>query len=394
MTSGPPHHYPPPGAPPPEDPPVTGGPAPPPPPGPPLGPPYGAPAAPPYAPAPAYGAPRPAGAPTPPGGPGRGWQVGGAAHRPGAIPLRPLTLGAIYDGAFRIIRYNPRATVGAAVLVTAVAMLIPILVTLVVTFVAGVSVDLTAESSSEELSTGEAVGLLSAYGSLLFSAVLSWIGLTLVTAMMARVVQAAAVGRKLTLDEAWASTRGKRWRALGLAALVSLALLVIWATWGLLLALVIVATGSVLASVLWGIASFLGCAALMVWSWIKLFYLPVPALILEDVGVFGAIGRGWRLTRGQYWRTFGIALLTYLIGTFAGGLLSAPVSILSQALVFVFPEQSLLVLFVGQAVASVVQNAFVAPFLAAVTTLQYVDLRMRKEAYDVELMREAGLLPR
>ena len=39
-------------------------------------------------------------------------------------------------------------------------------------------------------------------------------------------------------------------------------------------------------------------------------------------------------------------------------------------------------------------NAFVAPFTAAVTSLQYLDQRMRKEAYDVELMREAGLIPR
>lgn len=377
MTAGPPHHYPPPGAPPPEDPPVTRAPAPP-------GPPYAGPGAP--------AGPVPA-APVP-GQPA--WQAAaaGAAHRPGAIPLRPLSLGAMYDGAFRIIRYNPKATVGAAVLVTAVAMLIPVVVTVLVTFVGGVTVDMTAESSSEDLSTGEAVGLVSAYGSLLFSSVLSWIGLTLVTAMMTRVVHAAAVGRKLTLDQAWASTRGKRWRALGLAALVALALLLIWAVWGLLLALVVLTTESVLASVLWGIASFAGCVVLMVWSWIKLFYLPVPALILEDVGVFEAIGRGVRLTGGQFWRTFGIALLTYVVGTFAGGILSAPVTIAAQVLVFVFPEQSLLVLFVGQSVATVVQNAFVAPFLAAVTTLQYVDLRMRKEAYDVELMREAGLLPR
>ena len=47
-----------------------------------------------------------------------------------------------------------------------------------------------------------------------------------------------------------------------------------------------------------------------------------------------------------------------------------------------------------QAVALVVQNAFVTPFVAAVTSLQYIDLRIRKEGYDVELMREAGLLPR
>jgi hypothetical protein len=42
-----------------------------------------------------------------------------AAHKPGAIPLRPLGLGDLYDGAFKIIRYNPKATIGAAVLVAA-----------------------------------------------------------------------------------------------------------------------------------------------------------------------------------------------------------------------------------------------------------------------------------
>ena len=36
-------------------------------------------------------------------------------------------------------------------------------------------------------------------------------------------------------------------------------------------------------------------------------------------------------------------------------------------------------------------TAFVAPFTAAVTTLQYLDQRMRKEAYDVELMAQAGI---
>ena len=53
----------------------------------------------------------------------------GAAHKPGAIPLRPLSLGDMYDAAFKIIRFNPRATVGSAVLVATVAMAIPVLVT-------------------------------------------------------------------------------------------------------------------------------------------------------------------------------------------------------------------------------------------------------------------------
>ena len=55
-------------------------------------------------------------APGPAAGPA-GWpqplprpRGGPAAHKPGAMPLRPLVLGDIFDGAFRIIRYNPKAT--------------------------------------------------------------------------------------------------------------------------------------------------------------------------------------------------------------------------------------------------------------------------------------------
>ena len=50
-----------------------------------------------------------------------------------------------------------------------------------------------------------------------------------------------------------------------------------------------------------------------------------------------------------------------------------------------------LILVVTQALASVIAAAFVAPFTSAVTSVQYLDQRIRKEAYDVELMTLAGI---
>ena len=116
--------------------------------------------------------------------------------------------------------------------------------------------------------------------------------------------------------------------------------------------------------------------------------------MLEGVGIFGAIERGHALTAGQFWRIFGIALLTtdrrlrrrlhaaasrsrIIVQAVAEGGLSSQNTALSFVLV--------------NAVSSVVQAAFVAPFTAAVTSLQYVDQRIRKEAYDVELMSRAGI---
>ena len=120
----------------------------------------------------------------------------GAAHKPGALPLRPLALGDMYDAAFRIIRFNPRATVGSAVLVAAVAMAIP---------VAGHrrcspwTVDLSLDQSTRgDVSGADVAGLVGAFGSLGLGSVLQSIGLILVTGMIAHVTAAAAIGRRLT----------------------------------------------------------------------------------------------------------------------------------------------------------------------------------------------------
>ena len=84
-------------------------------------------------------------------------------------------------------------------------------------------------------------------------------------------------------------------------------------------------------------------------------------------------------------------LLTSLITGVAGYILGLPTSIGGQVAAVLLPEYVLLILVLTQAIGLVIQNAFVAPFTAAVTSLQYLDQRMRKEAYDVELMAQAGI---
>lgn len=314
----------------------------------------------------------------------------GAAHRPGAIPLRPLGLGQIYDGAFRIIRTSPRATVGAAVVVTAIALVLPLLFSVVLTFGTDLSVDLSADSS--QLSDDEALGLGATWASLVIGAVLTWIGLTLVTATIAHVVHAAAVGRRMSLEASWDATRGKRWRILGLTLVVLLAVALLWAAYAAVLLLLLTVNEGL--GLTWGILGGIGTVVLMAWLWIRLFYLPIPILTLEPVGVLGAMGRSWRLTKGRFWPTFGTAVLTWLVGVVAGVALTTPLQLVFDGLTRAMPEYALLLLVLGQSVGTVLQNAFVGPFNAGVVTLQYIDLRMRKEAYDVELMAQAGLLPR
>ncbi len=312
----------------------------------------------------------------------------GAAHKPGAMPLRPLTLGDMYDAAFRIIRFNPRATVGSSVLVAAVAMAVPVLVTALLT----VLVDLSAAQSGDDLSTAEVVGYAGSIGSLFLGTALQSIGSILVTGMIAHVTAAAAVGRRLTLGEAWAATRGSRWRLVGLTVLLGLMLTGLLLAYGVLWVLVVVLLPT-WAIVVFGILSVPAFLASACWFWIRVYYLPVPALMIERTRVLAAIGRGFRLTRRQFWRTFGIALLTLVVGAIAGSMLSAPFTIAAQVLPLAMADSryAVLVLVGLSAVATVVQTAFVTPFTSAVTSVQYLDQRIRKEAYDVELMAQAGI---
>ena len=313
----------------------------------------------------------------------------GAAHKPGAMPLRPLGLGDIYDAAFRIIRFNPKATVGSAVLVSSVTMMIPVVISAIVTFTVGMTLDENGELAADA-STSELVGSIVSFGSLFGGTILLQIGLVFVTGMVAHVTSAAAIGQRLALGEAWAATRGKRWKLLGLTAVINVAALVALGVY-IGLWVLVAFSGSTAVIVVWGVVTVPAFVAGMWWFWIRIYFMPAPVLMLEPVGVFDAIGRGYRLTRKQFWRIFGIGALTILITTIAGGMLSGPVSIIGQIASLAVPEYAVLGLAVTQAVSSIISSAFVAPFTAAVTSLLYIDQRMRKEAFDVELMSRAGI---
>ena len=311
----------------------------------------------------------------------------GAAHKPGAIPLRPLTLGEMYDGAFRIIRFNPKATVGSAVLVASITMMLPVVVTAIMTWTIGATFDATGDEATGE----DLAGQLGSFAALGLGAVLQVFGLLFVTGMIVHVTAAAAIGRRISLGQAWAATHGKRWKLVGLSLLLwvmSLALIALYVV-GVVLAFTAIDT---LPAVLFTIGWTVVFLAALFWFWIRVYYLPVPALMLEPVGVFSSLGRGFRLTRKQFWRTFGIALLTYVIAQIGGSVLAFPINLIGQvALLALDPDYALLGLVVLQALGSVIAAAFVAPFSSAVSSLQYIDQRMRKEAYDVELMTQAGL---
>lgn len=314
------------------------------------------------------------------------------AHKPGAIPLRPLVLSDIFDGAFRIIRYNPKATIGAAVLVSAVAMTVPIAAGLL----SGSTGGLQPDPNTDTLTDSQVLSLLIALGGLLVGAQLQSIGLLFVSGMIAHVSSAAAVGRKLTISEAWAATRGKRWRLLGMSFLLGLAVvLAVGIAVGVLLVGIVAFDAPLGAAVVVGIGLGSILVVLLIWFWVRVRALAVPTLMLEPVGIFGALARAVRLTYQQFWRLLGLLLLVTLVTGVAGGILRLPFSITGQVFLTSADETGygLVIYLLMTAVGTVISSAVLQPFSAAVSALLYIDQRIRKEAYDVELMTRAGILP-
>lgn len=318
------------------------------------------------------------------------------AHKPGAIPLRPLGLGDMLDGAFRLVRFNPGATVGASVLVAAIAMAIPLGVTAAMTFT-GDSLDFLGTSLEDPAytpGTSELIGMVTAFGSYVVGAVLQGFGMILVSGMISHVAHAAALGRKLTLGQAWSATHGKRWRLVGLAALFAVFGVLSWIVAAVPVVVLAVVVDSPIPAIVVGLFMIPVLVAAWIFASTRLYLLSVPSLMLEQNGVFGAIRRAWNLSRGQFWRLLGIALLTAIIVGFASQIVAFPISLVGSVVAVVAPEYYVLATLGSSAIAQVIAAAITTPFTGAVTNLQYLDQRIRKESYEVELMEQAGLLSR
>ena len=177
---------------------------------------------------------------------------------------------------------------------------------------------------------------------------------------------------------------------LGLAVVLAVGIAV-----GVLLVGIVAFDAPASAAVLVGLVLAAVLAVMLVWFWVRVRALAVPTLMLEPVGVFGALARAVRLTNHQFWRLLGLLLLVSLVVGVAGGMLRLPFSITGQVFLTSSDETGygLLVYLLLTAVGSVISAAVLQPFSAAVSALLYIDQRIRKEAYDVELLARAGILP-
>ena len=314
-----------------------------------------------------------------------------AAIKPGIVPLRPLGLGELYDGAFQAIRRNPRTMLATAAAVITVLALIDVVLQLLL---AGSLTAFFSESTDVAPDTDVllgALGGLGVYG--LASGLLNLLGISLITGMLIYVVSRAVLGRRMSLGELWTAVRGRLLALVGINLLVGLAWVLAFTVPIALGVLGFLAADWVGALTL--VVGLLAGTVAAVLLYVRLS-MAVPTLVLEEAGIGRAVTRSWGLVRGSFWRVFGILLLTAVITQITAAIISAPFALIGGGLVFLNPENPMAVAglsplqLVLNALGTIVANTIVYPFTAAVTALLYIDLRMRREGLDVELARAAG----
>jgi hypothetical protein len=332
-----------------------------------------------------------------------GWQGWGppqaawsapAEVRPGVVPLRPLGVGELLDGAITTMRRYPGPMLGLAAVFAVVTQALQMVVVYVL-FRDVAALEATVAAETELLALADA--LAQSIGSLLATAILTWLATVVLTGLLTVVVGQAVLGRPCTVGDAWRQAAPRLVRLLGLTLLVGLVVAApVLVVAGLLLGTVLLGgEGTALAAV--GLLALVA-VPVTVWLYVRLA-VASPALILESspdgppVGVLGALRRSARLVTGAWWRTFGILLLVTVLASVISSILSVPFVGASLFLSGTDPEAVPgLGALTLQALGGVIGATVTTPFTAAVTVLLYVDRRIRREGLDIELARAAGVV--
>lgn len=357
--------------------------------------PYGQPGYPPYGQSPGYGQPGYPSYGPPGGGQQQGWAY---APAPGGIPLRPLGLGDILNGAVGCARRNPAATFGlTAIVMTAYEVLGGILGAVERSQSAKLSSAQHAMAYGGGLSQQQFSNLMGAvFGVIVPAAVaillLNLLANAVLTGMLSAVIGRTVIGQKTGLSQAWRA--GRAGAVIGtslLLLLIYLAIPVPVIVAALVLSLLHLAPVAILLAVLGGLAT----VVMEVLLSIRLS-LTLPALVLERIAPRAAIRRSWELTRGSFWRLFGILLLTGLIVVVAAAIMTIPFTIIAGvvaggtvSIISVTAKVTLLAIVIS-AIGSILASTITRPVSAGVTVLLYADLRMRREGLDLALRAAAA----
>jgi hypothetical protein len=305
--------------------------------------------------------------------------------RPGIIPLRPLAVGEILDGAFTTIRRYPGATLG----LTAPVMLVVEVVRIIVSYwlLNGINTNVSATNGN---TFGDFAGRTATVE--IIVGIVTLVATALLSGVIATIVGQGALGRPMSATEAWNATVPAFWRLLGTSLLVLLIVVAI-AVVGAVPGVVILAAGATGPGIAVAILGGLATSVYAIYVGVSLS-LATPALMLEKQGVFEALRRSRLLVRGSWWRVFGITVLAGIITAVIAGIIGTPFALAGGGLSGIFSgntdAQYQFTALVVSGIGGLIGSTLVRPFSSGVTALLYLDRRMRAEGLDQTLQQAAA----
>ncbi|MFI6682728.1 glycerophosphoryl diester phosphodiesterase membrane domain-containing protein [Streptomyces sp. NPDC050485] len=312
------------------------------------------------------------------------------AAKPGVIPLRPLGVGEILDGAVSTARAHWRTVLGLTLTVAVISQLAQILA---VRFILPTPATVDPNATGTEAMNQAFDALRSSLVDLTPPLIIGQLATLFTTAVLTIVVSRSVLGRPVSLGDAWTEARPRLLSLLGLLSLLFVMLAAIMAV-GILPGVLLGGASGAALAVLGGLAA----SVVALWLYIR-FSLASPALMLERQSIVQSLRRSTKLVSGSWWRIFGIMLLTSILVTIFSMIIVFPFSAIAMAvdsnsfsgiLNGATPEFGWAYLIIS-GIGAVIASAITYPIAAGVTVLLYIDQRIRREALDLELARAAGV---
>ena len=294
-----------------------------------------------------------------------------------APQLRPLGVGDIVDRVFAVYRAKPGLFLALAAIpyVVLVLVLLAIGLAMATTFI-GYATTINQLAQGRTPASAEMAALFTGLGAVAIIVIV--IAVVILSAQSAALVAAMAaryLGRDLELGQAMRQGLRAAPRLIGAGLLLFLLLIVFWAV----LVVVAVVANQVIVAILVGLVAFVGTIYIIA----STLVMPVVAT-LEGAGPVAALRRSWDLSSGNRWRILGLQALL--------GILNLVISTLLSALFIGTLISDQATRTVLQQIVNLVANVAWAPVQWGTFAVLYYDLRVRREAFDLQLAAEA--LPR
>lgn len=294
------------------------------------------------------------------------------------IELRPLSTGEVLDRTFRLYR----AQFGAFVGIAGVAALLETAGNAVQTL----AIRSAVMNGAQKLDVSLAAG----FGTLI-QVLLVLVAASVVFAAITREVMALHQGQRLGIAGAYRAVMGRWFRYVRLAVVWWLA-----SGWPFVLVMMLVVAVPGIAGSTKSPA-FVG--AIATWALLLLVTIPLciwlfcryalcmPASTVEDLGVLKSLDRSVKLSKGLRWRIFLLLMVVYVLQMILAVGMMIPIFGFFMNLSHthgVLPLGAV----IYQIAIGFVMIAVITPIYVVGLTLIYIDARIRKEGYDIELMMQ------